>query len=102
MNPATLANPITGSSSFLHVFLDPDGNVQDRSDQVPIAGSFSISLDQVRLTTRVLFTAAGGLPASGNGPEPRRVVFEISPQVQDLGGNGVQNPGTISFTTEAD
>ena len=31
----------------------------------------------------------------------RRVVVDLSPQVQDLGGNGIVNPGSTSFTTEA-
>lgn len=101
MNPATLAHPVTGQSSFIRVHFDPDGNLQTASDQVPIAGSFSVTLDQNRIATHVRFHALGGLPASGVQREPGRVVVLLSPQIQDLGGNLLANPGSTSFTTEA-
>ena len=57
MNPATLVNPVTGESDFLRVAVDPDGNVADDSDQVELAGSYTIDLDQTALTTVVTFTS---------------------------------------------
>jgi hypothetical protein len=101
MNPATLANPVTGHSSFLRVFFDPDGNIMDARDWVSVPGSFTLSLDQTRLVTHVRFVALGGLPASGTGRRPGRVVFSLSSQVMDLGGNTVLNAGVTSFVTEA-
>src|SRR5688572_5302800 len=101
MNPATLANPVTGTSSFLRVFFDPDGDVRNVSDWVSVPGSFQLTLNQCRLTTHVFFRATGGLPASGSQRQPGRVVFQISPQVSDVAANTVFNPGVTSFVTEA-
>lgn len=101
MNPATVANPVTGQSSFIRVRFDPDGNVQDASDQMHVAGFFTITIDQVRSVTRAVFHAEGGLPAAGSQRRPGRVVVDLSPQVQDLAGNGIVNPGRTNFTTEA-
>ena len=101
MNPATVANPVTGTSTAIRFFFDPDGNVMDRSDQVPVPGTFTLTLDQNRETTHAIFQATGGFPASGPRRVPARVVVELSPQMQDLAGNLLLNPGTTSFTTEA-
>jgi hypothetical protein len=101
MNPATVANPVTGTSTFIRVFFDPDGNLQDVSDQVLVPGSFTLTLDQVQNTTRAVFQALGGLPASGSPLAPGRVVVNLSPLIQDLAGNTLANAGTTSFTTEA-
>jgi len=100
MNPATLANPVTGQSSFIHVFFDPDGNVQNVSDQVPIPGSFTLTLDQNTYRTHVIFSAFNGLPASGVQRQPGRVVVVLSAQIQDLSANTLANPGRTTFTTE--
>jgi len=101
MNPATLANPVTGHSDFIHVFFDPDGNVQDRSDQVLVPGSFTLTLDQNGNTTTALFQAPGGLPAAGTRRPPARIVVELSPFIQDLAANALLNPGSTVFSTEA-
>ena len=100
MNPATLANPVTGTSSFLRAFFDPDGDLRDVSDWIRVPGTFQLALDQTGLTTRVRFLADGGLPPSGTPGRAGRVVFQVTPQVADLGGNPLLNPGTTSFTTE--
>lgn len=101
MNPATLANPVTGLSTFITAFIDADGDTTDRTDQVPLAGTFTLSIDQNAGTTTAIFTPSIGLPSSGSDAlNPRRVVLEISPLVTDLGGNSLLNAGTISFTTE--
>jgi len=101
MNPATLANPVTGTSTFVRVFFDPDGDVTRPADQVPVAGSFALALDQNRAATHLLFTAGGDLPPSGTQRRPGKVVLYLSPQIQDLAGFGLSNPGATSFTTEA-
>lgn len=101
MNPASIANPVTGQSSFIHVRFDPDGNVQNVSDQVPVPGLFTLTIDTLRSSTRVVFRATGGLPASGPQRQPGRIVVELSPQISDLGGNTLANPGRTTFTTEA-
>jgi len=101
MNPATIVNPVTGRSDFVRVRFDPDGNVQNASDQVPVAGLFTLTIDQLRSKTRAVFRAEGGLPASGPQRNPGRVVVELSPQIQDLGANTLVNPGWTVFTTEA-
>lgn len=101
MNPATIANPVTGQSSFIRVFFDPDGDVTNVSDQVPVPGSLALSLDQERLTTRARFQADGRLPAAGLQRNPARIVVLLSPQIEDLGANRLANPGRTSFFTEA-
>src|SRR5262245_48423795 len=91
MNPATVANPVTGTSSFLRVFFDPDGNLQDVSDQVLVPGSFALTLDQNQNVTTAVFQAQGGLPASGSAPG--RMVVDLSPLIEDLAGNRLANAG---------
>jgi hypothetical protein len=66
---------------------------------VLVPGSFQLTLDQLQNTTRAIFQAQGGLPASGSAPG--RVVVELSPFIQDLAGNSLANAGRTSFTTEA-
>jgi len=100
MNPATLANPVTGTSSSLRVLFDPDGNVANASDQVLVPGRFTISLDTRRPRTQVRFQADGALPASGPGRGQGRIVVTVAAQVSDLAGNALLNPGTTVFTTE--
>lgn len=100
MNPATVANPVTGTSSTIRVFHDPDGNVLDRSDQVPVPGSFVITLDQARLVTRAVFQAQSALPPSGFQRRPGRIVVSLSPIIADLAANTLLNAGSLSFTTE--
>jgi len=101
MNPATLANPVTGESTFITAFVDADGDVSDQSDRVPLDGSFTLTLDQAALRTTLIFTPAGGLPSAGsNLSSPRKIVIVLSPQIADLGGNPLINPQTLFFTPE--
>jgi len=100
MNPATLANPVTGSSDFIQVFVDADGDTTDRSDQVPLRGGFTLTIDQTNLRTTVVFTPSAGFPSAGHGAAPRKVVVDLSAQIADLGGNLLLEPGTYSFTPE--
>ncbi len=101
MNPATLANPVTGLSNFIRAFVDADGDTTDRSDQVTMLGEFTLTLDQGAQRTTVAFIPSSGLPSAGSDDaNPRKVVLELSPQIADLGGNTLVNPGTFSFTPE--
>lgn len=102
MNPATLANPVTGQSSHIRAFVDADGNTADPSDQVALNGSFTVTIDQrVPPSTTVIFTPSGGLPSAGRDADnPRKIVISLSPQISDLGGNTIVNPGLIAFEPE--
>lgn len=101
MNPATLANPVTGQSSFIRAFVDADGDTTDRSDQVSMNGQFTVTIDQNAARTTVIFTPSGGLPSAGvASANKRKIVIELSPLIVDLGGNGLLGAGTIAFTPE--
>lgn len=100
MNPATLANPVTGFSSTIEAFVDADGDVSNPSDRVPLQGVFTLTVDQNALRTTVIFTPSGGFPSAGVLPDTRRIVMQLSAQITDLGGNTLINPGTTNFTTE--
>ena len=43
MNPLTLVDPVTMTSQTIQVMVDPDGDTTDASDQVVVAGSFTIA-----------------------------------------------------------
>ncbi len=101
MNPATLANPVTGSSSFIRAFVDADGNLTTTNDRVRISGAFSVTIDQLSLRTTVIFTPSGGLPSAGSDAlNLRKVVLDLSSQISDIGGQLLVNPGAIAFTSE--
>lgn len=101
MNPASIGNPITGLSHTIRLFFDPDGDVTGVGDQVPIAGHVTMTFDADRPVTRVRFQPDGSLPAAGPQRRPGRVVVQLHPTIQDLGGNTLANPGSTSFTPEA-
>jgi len=94
MNPGVLANPVTQTSDFITVNVDPDGNLLDPSDQTPVAGTYQLVLDQDALRTTVTFTPTTGYPSGAGG---RRIVVEFSDQISDLGGNNLINGDRISF-----
>jgi hypothetical protein len=100
MDPATVANPVTRQSTTIRFFVDADGDTTDRTDQVLLGGTFTPSIDQQALTTTVIFQPSDGFPSGGHGLAPRRIVLEFLPQVADLGGNRLNNPGLIVFTPE--
>ena len=100
MNPATLVNPVTGESSTLHVYVDPDGNVSDPTDQVELFGTYTISIDEQNFQTEVIFTPSTGLPSSGSGLVPRKIVVSVPNVVTDLGSNSIVNPGLATFSPQ--
>ena len=101
MNPGSLVNPVTGVSDTIRVTIDPDGDTSDLSDQVPLDGTFTITLDQDALITTVVFEPSGGLPSAGSDPMvQRKVVVSLEPTIADLGGNGVAGSLNFIFTPE--
>ncbi|MFT5080325.1 MAG: hypothetical protein ACI84E_000980 [Planctomycetota bacterium] len=100
MNPATLVNPVTGVSSTLRVFVDPDGNVSDPTDQVELFGTYTIAIDEQNFQTQVIFTPSTGLPSSGSGLVPRKIVVSVPSLVTDLGSNSIVNPGQATFSPQ--
>ena len=98
MNPATLANPVTGVSDFIKVRVDSDGDPSTTSDQVDLSGTFDLTLNQTAARTTLIFTPNGGLPSAGTAP--RRIIVALSSLISDLGGNQLADAGEIIFTTE--
>lgn len=100
MNPASLINPNTHQATLITILVDSDGNPNTQQDQVTLFGTYALSVDLQRLTTDLIFTPANGMPSAGNQPDPRFIIVNIPPGVQDLAGNGVANPGEVTFTPE--
>lgn len=100
MLPRTLLDPKTGLSSAIRIAVDPDGNVADASDQVPVAGSFVLAFDQVTSSTRLTFDPASDLPSAGRGPTPLKVVVGFSKDITDLVGNRLLAPQQIVFVPD--
>ena len=101
MNPGTLANPVTGTSTTITVLIDADGDPATTGDQLELAGEFGISIDQNALLTTVVFTPDGGLPSAGVDPTvKRKVVMNLPAAIKDLGGNSLANAGLRTFTPE--
>jgi hypothetical protein len=93
MNPATLANPVTGHSDFIHVFFDPDGNVQDRSDQVLVPGSFTLTLDRMGTPrprcSRPRAACRGRNPASTGAHRGRALALHPGPRGERAAESGL-------------
>ncbi len=105
INPVTLANPITGQSTFVTVQVDVDGDLATTADRVTLFGNYTVQLDLVSLRTFMTFTPTSGMPSSGDlsiSPTglPRKVVVTIPSTVQDLAGNALANAQTLSFVPE--
>jgi len=93
MNIATLASPQTGDAPFARVMVDPDGNTNNITDQVPVGGSWIAFWNQDLFQTTFVFTPAVGFPAAGSGGLPRKIVIDLPEQISDLVGNGLDNAG---------
>ena len=101
MNIATLSSPQSGNAPFARVMIDPDGNTNNVTDQVPVGGSWSAFWDQDLFQTTFVFTPEVGFPASGSGPLPRKIVIDLPEQISDLVGNGLDNAGLFYCIPEA-
>jgi hypothetical protein len=101
MNIATLSSPQTGNAPFARVMIDPDGNTNNITDQVPVGGSWTAFWDQDLFQTTFVFTPEVGFPASGSGPIPRKIVIDLPEQISDLVGNGLDNAGLFYCVPEA-
>jgi len=97
MNPLTLFNPSTGSSNFIQVNIDRDGNPATIADQSPLAGTFSIFLDQALSRTQLDFKP-NCIP--GPGLSGRQIIVRFLPGVADLAGNLMTTPPVTVFTAE--
>ena len=100
MNPATLVNPILGTSNTIEVRVDPDGDLSDPSDQFELDGSFTLALDFAQNQTTAVFRPDAGLPAVPSELQLLKIVVEVGPGITDLASNALSNPGTISFQPE--
>jgi len=101
MNPSTVADPVSGTSQFIQVLIDPDGDTDDPSDQVLQDGRFTLTLDQNALTTTLVFLPNGLFPSRGDSVvSPRKVVVRLPQTVSDLGGNPLANGGEYIFVSE--
>ena len=99
MNPLTLFNPSTGTSNFIQVNIDRDGNPATVADQSPLGGTFSILIDQSLSRTELDF-----IPTCIPGPglSGRQIVVRFLPGVSDLAGQDLIPPGLTVFAAEGD
>jgi len=103
MNPLTLANQVTHQATLTTILVDVDGDLATTTDQVTLAGSYVVAIDLANIRTTMTFTANSGMPSSGDpalNPLPRRVVVNFPAGIQDLVGNSLSNPGSVSFVPE--
>ena len=100
MNPASLINPVLGTSATVRVLADPDGDLSDPSDQFAIAGTFDLVLNTLAPETRLVFDPQDSLPPAGSAPGQLVIVVDISPDIFDLAGNALINPGVVVFVPE--
>lgn len=106
MNPATLANPLTGDAAFVRIEVDLDG-VLSTPDRTPLFGTYVVELDPIQLRTTMRFTPLNGIPAAGSldpliNPDglPRQVVITVPNNLQDVAGNPLSNPITAGLIPE--
>jgi hypothetical protein len=105
MNPATLANPMSGQSTFISVQVDADGDPLTIADRVAIGGTYTIELDLARLETRLRFRPTDGFTSAGVVPPLRFTAVNIPETVLDMTGNSVTaatGGGTLAFFTESE
>jgi hypothetical protein len=87
MNVATVANNATGTSPFIAVEFDRDGNLATSSagDRRPIAGRYEFEIDLETFQTTMVFTPSELYPSAGTNPaSPRLIVMTVPQQVVDL------------------
>lgn len=87
----TVADNGTGLAPFIRVQFDRDGSLATAgSERFDIPGTFEVFVDQVALTTDLVFTPDGTIPSAGDDPaNPNLLVIRIPTQVTDAAGNPV-------------
>ena len=112
MDPDTLLNIVTQSSTTIGIRVDPDGDLSDPSDQIVVPGSYTLSIDQIPQTsanpndplvgasTTVLFDPSNGFPSAGQDSPARKIVIALSNSIKDAAGNPLVQAGNIAFTVE--
>ena len=87
----TVADNATMTAPFISVALDTDGNLATQGgDRVILPGSYEFEVDQVALTTSLLFTPSGQIPSAGADPNnPNLFVVSVPLNVTDIAGNPV-------------
>ena len=101
ISPVTVLSPDGKSSPTIRFSIDPDGIVGDSGDWIPLAGQVDLELHEATLTSTLTFLPSAGFPSAGSGVQPRRIVIEVAPGIQDLAGAPLANPGVYSFVPEA-
>jgi len=92
MNVATVANNATGTSPFIAVEFDRDGNLATSSsgDRRAIAGRYEFEIDLSTFQTTLVFTPSELYPSAGSNPaSPRLIVIRVPTQVVDLTNKSV-------------
>jgi hypothetical protein len=101
MDISSILDPSTGIAPGIDVLLDLDGNIATTNDRAQIEGSFTFGFDQNAQTTSLAFTPTTGFPSLGaDAGEPRLVVVVLDDGIQDIAGNGLDQPGTYNFVPQ--
>lgn len=87
----TVADNGTGQSPFIKVRFDRDGSLATAGqDQFDLPGVYEFFVDQVSLTTDLVFTPEGTIPSAGTDAiNPNLLVVRIPSSVTDAAGNPV-------------
>lgn len=101
ISPVTVLSPDGKSSPTVRFFIDPDGLIGGSADWIALSGQLSLELNEATLTSTLTFIPGAGFPSAGSGAQPRRVVIEVLPGIQDLAGAPLENPGIYAFVPEA-
>lgn len=108
MNKSTVANQLTGQSSTMTIRrMNTNGGSSAQE------GRWDVIVDNdILLRTTAIFTPTTNtidpntgladtsfLTAGGDAMNPQPMILTLSNQIVDVVGNGIQNPGTTTFTT---
>ena len=96
MNLASVVNPQTGTSPFIYVEVDNNGDLASSDDRVTHDGTFeepgppiNAFVDQTTLQTFLVYEGGTPFPSAGFQANPRRVVIDVRQGVVDLKNNGI-------------
>ncbi len=91
MQKDQLVDPVTGGSPSISVKVVDDSQ-PGSSVEVDVPGTFTISFDQNKLTTRLVFTPLAPFPGGQGGL--RKLRLDFSSQIADIADNFLANPGS--------